>query len=70
MDRRVVQSSNIAAVGYDDASNTLEVEFSNGATYQYFNVPPHLFEAMMAAPSKGSFLNANVKNLFPFSRVG
>lgn len=70
MDRRVVQSSNVAAIGYDDASNTLEVEFNNGAVYQYFGVPANLYNLMMEAPSKGQFLNANIKNAFPFSRVG
>lgn len=70
MDRRVVQSSNIASVGFDEASSTLEVEFNNGAIYQYFNVPQQIFELMMEAPSKGVFLNTNIKNAFPFSRVG
>ena len=39
MDRYSVASSNISAVGYDEQSETLEVEFLNGSIYQYYNVP-------------------------------
>lgn len=30
MDRRPVRSSNVASVGYDESSSTLEVEFHGG----------------------------------------
>ncbi len=70
MNRRVVSSSNVASVGYDPASQTLEVEFLSGSVYQYYDVPAHIFENMMQAPSKGVFLNANIKDRYPYSRVG
>ena len=70
MTRDLVSSSNIATVGYDPASETLEVEFTNGSIYQYYNVPSALNEQFMAAPSKGQFLNAYIKMANPYSRVG
>jgi hypothetical protein len=69
MNRDAVASSNIASVGYDEPSQTLEVEFANGTVYQYFNVGSMLFEEFMRAPSKGQFLHAYIRNAYPFSRV-
>lgn len=69
MDRDNVVSTNIASIGYDEASQTLEVEFLNGTVYQYYNVPPGLYEQLMSEGSKGRFLNMYIKNAFPYSRV-
>lgn len=69
MNRQIVASTNIASVGYDESSQTLEIEFTNGAVYQYFNVEPALYEQLMQAGSKGHFFNVYIKNAFPFSRV-
>ncbi len=41
MNRVAVQSSNVASVGYDASSSTLEVAFHGGGVYQYFGVPEH-----------------------------
>lgn len=70
MNREPVVSSNVAAIGYDEPSQTLEVEFTNGAIYQYYNVPQALFEQLMQASSKGQFLAYQIKNSYPYSRVG
>lgn len=70
MIRDPVPSSNLASVGYDDATQTLEIEFSNGTIYQYYNVNSPLFEQLMQAPSKGQFLNVYIRNAYPYSRVG
>ncbi len=70
MNREPIASSNIAAVGYDEPSQTLEVEFTNGAVYQYYNVTQAVFEQLMLAGSKGQFLAYQIKNAYPYSRVG
>jgi len=69
MDRVSVSSSNVASVGYDSATQTLEVEFLKGQTYQYFDVPEALFREMLAAPSVGSYFNQNIKGSFRYARV-
>ena len=69
MDREYVTSTNVRSIGYDRASLTLEVEFQNSFIYQYYNVPVHVYEALMAAGSKGQFINSQIKNMYPFSRV-
>lgn len=69
MDRESVSSSNIVSVGYDPASETLEVEFQSGTVYQYYNVRQGTYDEFMAAPSKGKFFAYQIKNAFPYSRV-
>jgi len=61
MNRTPVSSSNLASVGYDPATNTLEVEFLNGSIYHYFNVPPSIYSGLMSASSHGSYLDQYVK---------
>jgi len=69
MERYQVASSNIASIGYDEPTQTLEIEFLNGALYQYYNVPLNMYEQLMQEASKGRFLNAYIKNAYPYSRV-
>jgi hypothetical protein len=70
MNREPVISSNISAIGYDEQSQTLEVEFTNGTIYQYYNVTIALYDLFMQAGSKGKFLAYEIKNVYPYSRVG
>lgn len=69
MEMHLVDSSNVSAIGYDEDSQTLQVEFNSGATYQYFDVPQQIFEGMLDAGSVGQFLNQHVKGVFRYSRV-
>lgn len=69
MDRESVDSSTILSIGYDSGSETLEVEFKNSGVYQYYNVPEPVHAQLMQSGSKGQFLNVNIKNSFPYSRV-
>ena len=69
MDRNFVASSNIASIGYDKTTETLEVEFLSGSAYQYYNVPFFLYQKLMQEGSKGKFFNMYVKNSYPYSRI-
>jgi len=69
MKRITVDSSNIASIGYDPETMTLEVEFTNGNVYQYFDVPPSLHENLMLADSKGKFLHTQIKGLYRYARL-
>ena len=64
MDRTPVSSSNIAAVGYDPDTMTLEVEFNSGKIYQYFDVPEVIFTEILGASSPGGYFNQNVKGSY------
>jgi len=38
------------SAGYDSASETMEIEFKDGAVYQYYNVNAHLYDAIQISP--------------------
>jgi hypothetical protein len=61
MNRIPVNSSNVASVGYDQNTMTLEVEFTNGSVYQYFDVPEIEYRNLIGAESVGRYLNQNIK---------
>jgi len=67
--RQPVISSNLASVCYDSKSKTLEIEFLNGSLYQYFDIPEHVYEELMAADSHGQYLARNIKGNYRFSKV-
>ena len=69
MEMICVSSSNVEAVGYDESSETLQVEFKNSATYQYFDVPGNVFEELRDTDSVGKYLNMHIKGSYRFSRV-
>lgn len=69
MPRQPVRSSNIASIGYESSTNTLEVEFLNGAVYQYYGVPKTVYEGLMNASSHGSFLAAHVKGRYQYKEL-
>ncbi len=69
MERAPVSSSNLASVGYDANSETLEVEFKNQSIYQYYNVPQFMHEQLMQAPSIGTFFNANIRDAYACARM-
>lgn len=69
MERFPVSSSNIVSIGYDAGSFTLEVEFNNMSVYQYQGVPSEVYEGLMAAPSKGTFLHQLIKDQYPYIKL-
>ena len=69
MYRTTVNSSNIISIGYDAPSLVLEVEFTSGDVYQYFNVPEHLYQQFLSAPSHGQFLNDYIRYNYRYQKV-
>jgi len=69
MERQSVQSSNLAEVGYNPNTMTLEVLFLKGNLYQYFDVPEGIYIELMNSSSLGQFFNINVKNSYRCSKL-
>jgi hypothetical protein len=65
----LVSSSNVESVGYDEENQITYVRFLNGTLYCYKGVPKHEFEGLLNAPSVGSYLHRNFKNIFPYERI-
>lgn len=70
MDREYVESSNLRSVGYDSNTSTLEVEFTSGAIWQYFDVLESSYYEMKSASSVGKYFNANIRGQHSESKVG
>lgn len=64
-----VSSSNVQSVGYDNDSNIVYVNFINGSIYVYKGVPDQEFDNLLNAPSVGSYLHRNFKNVYPYERI-
>ena len=62
-----VESSTLATVAYDSARELLQLEFRSRAIYQYFGVPAEVHQALLRAPSKGSYFNRFIRGCFPYS---
>jgi len=59
-----VVSSSIIAVGYDNASQTLYIQFSKQKIYTYYNVPIHVYAGLMNAGSKGRYYISHIKGRY------
>lgn len=65
-----VSSSNVESVGYDVNEQILYVKFLNGSIYIYKGVNKNEFDGLLNAPSVGSYLHRNIKNIYPYERIG
>jgi hypothetical protein len=64
-----VNSSLLANVSYDAGQSVLQLELCDGAIYRYFDVPPVIYEGLLAAESKGSYFNREVRDCFRYALV-
>jgi hypothetical protein len=64
-----VESSSLAAVGFDGSVNELYVSFRNGTVYRYFQVPGSVHRSLLTAPSVGRFFNETVRDRYPSQRL-
>jgi hypothetical protein len=70
-----VTSSNVKAIGYEPATQTLTVQFahSNGAAYSYYGVPPEKWDAIQKCiaegRSVGAWISANIVRNHQFQMV-
>jgi len=69
MRRTPVSSSHLTSVGYEPNSSTLEIEFHNGAVYQYFDVPEYEWQALMHAGSHGTYFSAHIRDVYRYVRL-
>lgn len=70
MERKPVDSSNISEVGYDGASQTLEIMFKDGKIYQYFDVPEHIYQGLInPSDTPGKFFHSNVRGVYRYARL-
>jgi hypothetical protein len=69
MQRKRVNSSRLRSIGYDEPSQTLEIEMSNGQVWQYWRVSPEVHRRFMAAPNPTSFFDDKIAEEYSSKRV-
>jgi lysyl-tRNA synthetase class 2 len=66
---RIAQSSHVQAHEYDPESQTLLVQFTNGAMYRYAGVDQTTYDSFSQSSSPGSYLHAKIKGSYPSEMV-
>jgi hypothetical protein len=59
----------VKAWAFDAATDTLEIEFTNGRIYQYAGVPAFLAKGFEVAASKGQFFLSRIDGRFRAEEV-
>lgn len=66
------ESSQISAYGYDEASQTLEIQFPGrgpaSSRYRYADVPADVYAQFHAAESKGKFFGSNIRGRYAYEK--
>ena len=68
-ERQPVNSSDIASTGYDEATQTLEIEFKATGVYRYFSVPKSVSDELTATPSPGKYFLQHIKGKFAWEKA-
>ena len=63
-----VSSSNIDSIGYEN--ETLFISFNSGGLYTYSGVPESVYRGLMSASSHGQYFHQNIKNVYPYHKIG
>ena len=69
MDRIPVQSREIAVVGYEDRTETLEITFRRGGVYHYYEVPSGIHRELLKADSIGTYFTREIKERYSYQKV-
>ena len=63
-------SSVIRRFSSNEPRRRLRVTFVSGEVYEYDGVPPEVNAAFREAFSKGQFFGPNIRDRYPFRRIG
>ncbi len=64
-----VESSMANAVGYDSDEEVLQVEFNNGAIYQYEDIDDETWDGLYKTDSIGKFFNKEIRGKYSYQRI-
>ena len=64
-----ITSSHLRAAGYDEATRTLSVQFEGGEIYDYYDVPPSVYDEMLnAQPHPWTAVNRELRAGYEYRR--
>ncbi|MGD1913603.1 MAG: KTSC domain-containing protein [Rivularia sp. (in: cyanobacteria)] len=63
-------ASNMAnAIGYDSENEVLQIEFNNGAVYQYSDIDEDTWEDLYTSEAVGRYFNQKIKGKYLSQRI-
>jgi hypothetical protein len=63
------ESTAFCWLSYDTTKHRLTVRFRKQISYQYSDVPEHVFASLSSATSRGSYFNLAIRNSYPCQKV-
>jgi hypothetical protein len=66
---KAVESSLFTSAAYRAEARQLYLRFRDGKIYRYFDVPVQVYDAFLAAESKGRYFAGHIRNVFRYERV-
>lgn len=67
--RTAVTSTALRAIGYDIRRHILAIRFQNGRLYHYYDVPLHVYSALLGAGSHGQYFNTDIRGKYEYRQV-
>ena len=68
-----VRSSNFAAVGYDQSTQTLYIEYKTPSLYAFYDVPEYISSSLMGAGSLGKanerYFHGQIRDKYRYNRL-
>lgn len=64
-----VTTTSSGVVDFDYKTETLQINFADGSSYEYFGVPKALYIKLINAPAFGRFARRHIYNSFPYRSV-
>lgn len=69
MERTSVNVGDLASVGYEAETQTLEIEFKDGDIYRYHSVPFAIYEGLMNAATHEDYFQESIKDSYSSIKV-
>jgi hypothetical protein len=69
IERNYIDSSTLNSIGYDMATGTLAIQFTNGTVYEYSGFGGHEWEQFAAADSQGKHFGALIRGKYLTTRM-
>ena len=64
-----ITTTTVGIVDFEYKAETLQINFTDGNSYEWFGIPKPLFEKMINAPALGRFARRHIYSSFPYRSV-
>lgn len=63
------EGSGFTEAVYSSGRMALQLSYTSGRTYQYFDVPREVYQGLITAPSWGAYFNRNIRGVYRYARL-